>query len=139
MDDLAVKGYRIPSRELEWKFDPSGGPGGQHANRASSRVELTFDLASTEAFPAGLRARMVEQLGSRAPDGIVKVVVSESRSQWRNRQTARRRLSDLLQESMERPRTRRATRPSRRAREQRLRDKRRLGQKKARRRRPEIE
>jgi ribosome-associated protein len=139
MDDLAVNGYRIPERELEWRFDPSGGPGGQHANRASSRVELSFDLGSSEVFPADLRAHMVEQLGGRASDGVVRVVVAESRSQWRNRQLARRRLGNLLQESMRRRRVRRITRPSRQAREKRLRDKRRRAETKARRRRPEIE
>lgn len=139
MNDLMVNGYRIPAGELEMRYDPSGGPGGQHANRTSSRVELSFDLAATEVFPSDLRARMIRQLGNRAPDGVVRVLVAESRSQWRNRQMALRRLGDLLSESMRQPRTRRPTRPSRAARERRLQEKRRRSEKKAQRRKPSIE
>jgi ribosome-associated protein len=139
MDDLAVKNYRIPAGHLAWKFDPSGRPGGQHANRASSRVELSFDLRSSAVFPDALRDRMASNLSGRAPDGVVRVVVADSRSQWRNRQIARRRLATLLEESMRRPQRRRPTRPSRAARDRRLANKRRRAEKKAGRRPPEIE
>ena len=139
MDDLAVNGYRIPARDLEWRFDPAGGPGGQHANRASSRVELIFDLRSSGVFPPELRDHMVERLGTRASEGVVRVVAADSRSQWRNRQSARRRLATLLEESMRKPRTRRPTKPGRAARERRLKDKRRRSDKKAGRRPPTIE
>ncbi|MDH3262043.1 MAG: alternative ribosome rescue aminoacyl-tRNA hydrolase ArfB [Acidimicrobiia bacterium] len=139
MDDLTVNGYRLPSRELEWRFDPSGGPGGQHANRASSRVELSFDLRSSGVFPGELRVHMVERLAARFQNGIVRVVVADSRSQWRNRQVARRRLASLLEESMREPTERRSTKPGRAARERRLQDKRRRSEKKARRRPPTIE
>ena len=139
MDDLAVDGYLIPARDLEWKFDPSGGPGGQHANRASSRVELSFDLQSSGVFPVELRDRMVERLAGRSPQGIVRVVAADSRSQWRNRQVARRRLATLLEEAMRRPKQRRPTKPGRAARERRLEDKRHRSQKKAGRRPPDLE
>lgn len=139
MDDLAVDGYLIPARDLEWRFDPSGGPGGQHANRASSRVELSFDLRSSGAFPSDLREQMVGRLGGRAPDGVIRVVAADSRSQWRNRQTARRRLAGLLEESMRKPRKRRPTKPGRAARERRLEDKRRRSEKKSGRRPPTID
>lgn len=139
MDDLAVDGYLIPARDLEWKFDPSGGPGGQHANRASSRVELSFDLQSSGVFPVELRDRMIERLAARAVHGIVRVVAADSRSQWRNRQVARRRLATLLEEAMRRPKQRRPTKPGRAARERRLEDKRHRSQKKAGRRPPDLE
>lgn len=139
MDDLAVNGYRIPARDLEWRFDPSGGPGGQHANRASSRVELSFDLRSSDLFPNELRDHMLEQLAARAQNGIVRVLAADSRSQWRNRQVARRRLATLLEESMRRAKQRRPTKPGRAARERRLEDKRRRSDKKAGRRPPDLE
>ena len=139
MDDLAVNGYRIPARDLEWKFDPSGGPGGQHANRASSRVELSFDLQSSAVFPAELQGIMIQRLAGRAPRGIVRVVATDSRSQWRNRQVARGRLATLLEESMRSPKQRHPTKPARAARERRLEDKRHRSQKKAGRRPPDIE
>ena len=82
---------------------------------------------------------MIERLAARAPEGVVRVAAADSRSQWRNRQLARRRLANLLEESMRRPKVRRATQPSRAARERRLTDKRRRAEKKARRRPPNIE
>ena len=139
MDDLAVNGYRIPAGDLEWKFDPSGGPGGQHANRASSRAELSFDLRSSVVFPAELRNHMVEKLAARAPDGVVRVVAADSRSQWRNRQMARRRLAGLLEDSMRKPKQRRRTKPGGAARERRLGEKHRRSETKAGRRPPTIE
>lgn len=134
-----MHGYRIRAQDLEWSFDTPGGPGGQHANRASSRVELSYDLRSSASFPPELREHMIGRLAARAPDGVVRVVAAESRSQWRNRQLARRRLASLLEESMRRPKARRPTKPSRAARERRLADKRRRAEKKARRRPPKIE
>ncbi|MFH1330440.1 MAG: peptide chain release factor-like protein, partial [Actinomycetota bacterium] len=89
-------GLVIPADELRWRFDTSGGPGGQHANRSATRVELAFDLATSPPVPEAVRARLLERLSPRAPGGVVRVVVDESRSQWRNRQTARRRLAALL-------------------------------------------
>ncbi len=139
MDELAVNGYRIPAGDLEWKFDPSGGPGGQHANRASSRVELSFDLRSSNVFPEELRDHMVERLAARAQKGIVRVMVTDSRSQWRNRQVARRRLATLLQEAMRQPKQRHPTKPGRAARERRLDEKHRRSDKKAGRRPPDLE
>ncbi|MGZ5383493.1 MAG: alternative ribosome rescue aminoacyl-tRNA hydrolase ArfB [Acidimicrobiia bacterium] len=139
MDDLAVNGYRIPAQDLEWKFDPSGGPGGQHANRASSRVELSFDLRSSGVFPEELRDQMVERLAARAHKGVVRVTATDSRSQWRNRQVARRRLASLLEESMRQPKQRRPTKPGPAARERRLEDKRRRSDKKAGRRSPGLD
>lgn len=139
MDDLAVNGYRIPAQDLEWKFDPSGGPGGQHANRASSRVELSFDLRSSGVFPEELRDHMVERLAARAHKGVVRVTATDSRSQWRNRQVARRRLASLLEESMRQPKQRRPTKPGPAARERRLEDKRRRSDKKAGRRSPGLD
>ncbi len=138
MDDLAVGRHRIPAGELEWSFDPAGGPGGQHANRASTRVALRYRLGRSSAFPEELRRQMLERLGGRAQDGVVTVVVDESRSQWRNRQTARKRLAGILEDAMRRPRPRRATRPSRAARERRLAEKRRQSERKRLRRRPDL-
>ncbi len=127
----------VPAGELEWRFDPSGGPGGQHANKAATRAELRFDLAASPSVPDDLRNRMLERLGPRAPGGVVTVTVDESRSQWRNRSIARRRLADLLRSAMQVPRRRRPTAPSRAARRRRLEAKRRRSETKRLRRPPE--
>jgi ribosome-associated protein len=130
-------GLAIPAEELRWRFDPSGGPGGQHANKSSTRVELAFDLAASPAVPEPMRALLLERLGSRLAAGELRVVVSESRSQWRNREIARRRLQALLEEALRPRRQRRATRPSAAARLRRLAVKRHRGEAKRRRRPPD--
>lgn len=136
-DDLTVGRHVIPAAELEWDFSPSGGPGGQHANRSNTRATLRYDLASSEAFPPELREAMLSRLGSRAGDGVVRVTADESRSQWRNRSLARRRLAELLTEAMKRPARRRPTKPSRAAKRRRLEEKRAHGEKKRLRRPPD--
>ncbi|MDJ0663813.1 MAG: alternative ribosome rescue aminoacyl-tRNA hydrolase ArfB [Acidimicrobiia bacterium] len=138
MDDLAVTGQVvIPSRELIWRFDPSGGPGGQHANRSSTRVALSFDVVRSSALSEDLRERVIASLGDQLEEGIVTVQVSATRSQWRNRQLARRKLASLLAEAMRPPASpRRSTKPSRASRERRLADKRARAETKRLRRRP---
>ncbi|MDJ0496470.1 MAG: alternative ribosome rescue aminoacyl-tRNA hydrolase ArfB [Acidimicrobiia bacterium] len=141
MDDLRVnQEVVIPATELEWRFDPAGGPGGQHANRSSTRVELRYDIAESAAFDDALRERVIDQLGSEAPHGVLTIRVGESRSQWRNRQIARRRLVDKLRRAMRPPAPpRRQTRRTRASQERRLADKRARSETKQLRRRPEID
>ena len=130
----------VPAGELEWSFDPSGGPGGQHANKAATRAEVRFDVGTSPSIPDDLRDRMLDRLGPRAPGGIVTVAVDESRSQWRNRVTARRRLADLLEQALRPPhRRRRRTVPGRAARRRRLEAKRRRAETKRLRRTPDWE
>lgn len=129
MDDLRVTDdLSIPADELDWTFLPSGGPGGQHANRSSSKVVLRFDVATSRAVDEGTRRRLLDRLA----DPVLSVTVDDSRSQWRNRQIAKRRLRDRLQAALapEAPR-RRPTKPSRRVRQRRLDAKRARSQTKA--------
>ena len=70
----------IPESELRWSFDASGGPGGQHANTANTRVELRFDVAGSRALGPRQRARLLERVGPE-----VRVVASGQRSQLRIR------------------------------------------------------
>ena len=140
MDDLRVSDdVLIPERELEWRFSTSGGPGGQHANRSATRAELRFDVVRSTALSDDDRRRMLAGLRGRARDGVVSVVVDESRSQWRNRQLARARLARLLQDSLRQRRSRVATRPSPAAHRRRLDAKRRRGDIKRQRRRPTLD
>jgi ribosome-associated protein len=123
----------IPVSELQFRFSPSGGPGGQHANKVSTRVELRFDVAASRALGPRQRARLLDRLGPE-----IRVVADDERSQIRNRAVAvdrfRARVADALR--VEKPR--RPTRPSRGAKERRLADKRRLSERK-RDRRPDLE
>ncbi|MGH8957930.1 MAG: alternative ribosome rescue aminoacyl-tRNA hydrolase ArfB [Acidimicrobiia bacterium] len=127
---MQVGSYFIPSGELAWSFGPSGGPGGQHANRSHTRVALRLDLAQTTALPEDTRQHMLSRLGNRAPGGIVTVTVDETRSQSLNRQIALERMHQLLSESIRRPRRRKPTRPSAASRDRRLEDKRRRSERK---------
>lgn len=137
MDGLQVRGFVIPEAELRWRFSRSGGPGGQSVNTTDSRVELSYDLAGSEVFPDQLRDRALDALQSRLVDGVLTVSASEHRSQWRNRQAALSRLQGLLEEATAPPRAvRRPTRPSARARQRRVENKRRRGDLKRTRRRP---
>jgi ribosome-associated protein len=136
--DLAVTPrLLIPANELNWRFSRSSGPGGQGVNTTDSRVELSFDLANSTAFPPRLRDRALERLGERVIDGVVTVAASERRSQLRNREAAASRMAALLRSAIAPPpKPRRPTSPSRAAVERRLTDKKSQSQRKAQRRRP---
>ena len=108
----------IPPAELVWRFSASGGPGGQHANTANTRVELVFDVAGSAVLGPRQRARLLERLGP-----VVRVVVSDERSQVRNREMARERLAQRLTEALRVDRSRRPTVPTKASRERRLRAK----------------
>lgn len=125
-DDLDVgRGLVVPAAELEWRFTTSGGPGGQHANKAATRAELSWDLGRSEAVGEEVRRRLLDRLGSHLAGGVVTVAVDETRSQWRNRSLARRRLAELLFDALREQAPRRPTRPTRSAKRRRLESKRR--------------
>ena len=124
--------FDIPESELRWRFGPSGGPGGQHANKSSTRAELTFDTEDSRAFDEAIRERLVEKLGSE-----IRITEDGSRSQATNRKRAVRRLHAMLEEAARPdPPRRRPTKPSRSARRRRLEEKRARGVKKRQRRTP---
>ncbi len=131
-------GVVIPEKELEWRFSRSSGPGGQSVNTTDSRVELSFDVAGTTAFTDVLRARALERLQSRLVNGVLTVAASEHKSQWRNREAARTRLAALLKDAIAAPpRKRRPTRPSKNSVRRRLDEKKRRGETKRLRGRPD--
>ena len=140
-EDLVVnQSIVIPADELSWSFSTSGGPGGQHANRSNTRAELRFDVGGSAAIAPELKSRITAALGKRLIDGVVVVTVDESRSQWRNRQMARKRLAELLATSARPPAPpRRRTKPSRAAKRRRLESKRRRSETKRLRKRPGAE
>jgi len=121
----------LPRSELEFRATRSGGPGGQHVNTSSTRIELLWNLGDSRALSDEQRDRLRQRLASRTDAaGYVRVVSSEYRSQLRNREAAEARLVELLRRALAVPRKRVATRPSRAAKEARLRDKRRQSEKK---------
>ncbi len=111
---------RIPLSEVHLRFTPSGGPGGQHANKVATRVELRFDVAGSPSLTPGQRARLLSRLGPE-----VRLVVDEERSQRRNRTLALERLAQRLAAGLRVTPPRRATRPTKGSVERRLEAKRR--------------
>ena len=107
-DTLHVhRGLDLPLSEVSWRATTSGGPGGQHANRTLSRVEVQFDVAGSTALGPRQRARLTERYGP-----VVRAAASESRSQSRNRQLAFERLATRLADGLKVDPTRRPTKPT---------------------------
>ncbi len=116
----------IPESELRWRFSRSSGPGGQSVNTTDSRVELSWDVAASVALGPVLQQRALDRLAERLVDGVLTVAASEHRSQLRNREAALTRLAAVVRDAIAPPpRSRRVTAPTRTAREERLRTKRR--------------
>jgi ribosome-associated protein len=117
-------GVTIPGTALEARQVRASGPGGQNVNKVASRVELLVDAALIEGLDAGALARLRALAGRRrAADGRLRLVAQESRDRHRNLETARKRARDLVARALVAPARRRPTRPSRGAREARLREK----------------
>lgn len=110
----------IPSSELAWRATTSGGPGGQHANRALSRVEVRFDVERSTALGPRQRARLLERLGP-----VVRASSQDERSQAQNRRIATERLVARLAAGLRAEVPRRPTAPTRGSAERRLEGKRR--------------
>lgn len=127
---ITVGQWLIPESEIEERFETSGGPGGQHANRAETAVTLRFEVAAS-SLPDDIRDRLSGRLGP-----TVEVTASDTRSQWRNREIARERLAEILERGLIERKRRKKTKPSRKARERRLAEKKARGELKRSRRPP---
>jgi ribosome-associated protein len=131
---VVTDAVRIPRYELVTAFSASGGPGGQHANKAATRVELTFDVTMSSAFTEAQRERVISKLGE-----MVRVVADDERSQLRNRTIAEERLAAKLRGSLQVQRRRWATRPTSGSQRRRLQAKSERSEVKRQRKRPERE
>lgn len=123
--------FAIPTDELIWRFGPSGGPGGQHANTANTRAEVVFEIEASPSLSDFHRDKLSEVFGPR-----LRVVADDTRSQSRNREIALKRLEEKVADALRPKRKRRATKPSRGSKERRLKSKKRTTQLKAQRRTP---
>jgi ribosome-associated protein len=121
----------IPLREIEVRASRSSGPGGQHANKTSSRIEAVFDVATSSALSDAQKQRIISRLGPR-----VVTVAQDARSQSRNRELALERMARRLSGALTVARPRQATRPSHASVKRRLAAKRRRSERKRDRQRP---
>jgi ribosome-associated protein len=139
-DRLSGPGFSIPMSEIAFSADPSGGKGGQHANRSSTRVELRFSVRDSAALSARQKALLAAKLGPRlTAEGVLRVVSARERSQLQNRRAALARLADLLARGLARPKARTATKPTLSSRRERVDAKKRRARVKAERRAPDPE
>ncbi|MFL4475317.1 alternative ribosome rescue aminoacyl-tRNA hydrolase ArfB [Paeniglutamicibacter sp. MACA_103] len=140
MDLLVSPALTIPSAELGWRFSRSSGPGGQHVNTSDSRVELFWSVTDSLALTDSQRTMLAARLERRLVAGVLTVTASEQRSQLRNRETALRKLSELVAAGLApEPASRRATKPTRGSKKRRLAAKSRRSETKRQRQRPSSE
>ena len=111
----------LPYSELDVRASRSSGAGGQHVNKTSSRIEISWNLRDSKAVSDEQRAILSERLAARlSTDGSIRVVSSETRSQLRNRERAEARLADLIRRALTPRKKRKPTRRPRSADEARL-------------------
>ena len=125
MEDLRVGSVTIPGDELKVRFTRSSGPGGQNVNKRSTRAEISFPVTTSRALSERQRKLALERLGSRVDTrGRIHVVSSSGRTQAENRVLALARLQGLLTDALRPPpRACRSTKPSKRAVEKRIKEK----------------
>lgn len=144
LDDTLLRitdALSLPRAELSFKATRAGGPGGQHVNTSSTRIELTWNVAESVALDDVQRARLLERLAPRLDSrAVLRLVSAEERSQLQNREAVVKRLVRVLQTALREVKPRRPTKPTR-ASVKRRQDskKKRSGLKSERRRRPDDE
>ncbi|HSR31448.1 MAG TPA: alternative ribosome rescue aminoacyl-tRNA hydrolase ArfB [Anaerolineae bacterium] len=127
MDDETLQineQVRIPLDELSFRYSRSSGPGGQHAQKSSTRVELLFDVANSPSLTDAQRARVLKRLGSLVDSaGVVHLTSQSQRSQLRNREEVTARFEALMRKALKPRKRRKPTEPTAASREKRLRKK----------------
>ena len=130
---------RIDESEIQLDFIRASGPGGQNVNKVASSVQLRFDIRNSTSLESEVKERLIKLAGSRVTDdGILIIEAKKYRTQEQNRYDATQRLITWVQKALEKPKVRRATRPSLTAKAARVGDKKKRGEiKKTRRFNPE--
>ncbi|HEV2442420.1 MAG TPA: alternative ribosome rescue aminoacyl-tRNA hydrolase ArfB [Steroidobacteraceae bacterium] len=111
----------LPDHDFVWSFVRASGPGGQNVNKVATAAQLRFDLAGTQSLEPSVKQRLRSLAGRRVTDdGALIIVARNQRTQEGNRREALERLADLVRRALVAPKVRKATRPTRAARERRL-------------------
>jgi ribosome-associated protein len=124
-DDIVINpALVIPASELSYRASRSGGPGGQHVNTSSTRIELVWNVAGSLSLSGDQRQRLLTRLATRLDSsGGLRLVSSGTRSQLQNREEVTERFRLLIGKALIVPKKRKKTRPSRAAKERRLQSK----------------
>jgi len=124
-DIVVTPRLTIPAAELALAFARSGGPGGQNVNKVASKVELRWNPTTSSALSEDDRTWLLSRLGRRlTTDGTLIVTSTATRDQVKNRDDAAGKLALIVRSALERPKTRRATKPTRASKRRRVEDKR---------------
>lgn len=130
--------FTVPAKELRFRASRAGGPGGQHVNKTSTRIEVRWNVRQSSSLTDAQRDRLLHRLANRIDSrGVLRVAADEERSQLRNRQAAVARLNALVTQALRIPKRRKKTKPPRATHEKRLEAKRRRGELKRGRQRPD--
>ena len=127
-------------KELNFKATRSSGAGGQHVNKTSSKIELSFDLANSNSLNENDKNILKAKLASKlTKENVLILFCEETRSQHRNKDLAIKRFLNLIKTNLIRPKKRRTTKPSKGALKKRVETKKRTSVKKALRKKPKID
>lgn len=130
----------VPVEEIEFRASRAGGPGGQHVNRRSTRVEARWNVLASQTVTEDERQRILKRLASRiSKEGVMRVVAYKERSQARNKELAAARLQELVREALRLRKRRRKSQPPQSSKEARLRSKQRRKKIKELRKRPPVD
>ena len=130
---------RAFEKEFIFKTSRSGGPGGQHANKADTQVELRFNILQSETLNEEEKQRLQHKLSHRLTKAGELILTDEStRSQTRNKEQVIEKFYNLMEEALKKPRKRKPTKPSRSARKKRLEEKKKHSEKKDLRKPPDV-
>jgi ribosome-associated protein len=134
-DDVVVNSeVTIQRSELTYRATRAGGPGGQHVNTSSTKVELSWDVSRSPSITDEQRARIAEKLATRiAEDGVLRLTSAGSRSQHQNKEDVTGRFGKMIAQALHKPKPRRKTKPSRASKEARLKSKKKRSETKSRR------
>jgi ribosome-associated protein len=120
---------KIDESEIQYDFIRASGPGGQNVNKVASSVQLRFDIRNSPSLEPDVKERLIKLAGSRVTDdGILIIEAKKYRTQEQNRYDATQRLIAWVQKALEKPKVRRATRPSLTAKAARVGDKKKRGE-----------
>lgn len=124
--------WEIPDNELEWQYVRSSGPGGQNVNKVASKVQLRWRVVDNRSLPPEVRDRLKQRERNRITiEGDLVLSSQKTRDQERNREDCLAKLAEMIESAAYRPKTRRATKPTRGSQERRLKAKKQRSERKS--------